>query len=299
MDVLKILGAVLLSGSLALAQTSSAGAANDVDSLRAAAATSPDDPELHFRLGDALEKSGAFGGAEAEYKKSLALQANNPKALGALAYLYASQRRFPEAETALRSYTALDPKNAKAYVQLGSVLLLSDKRDDASREFSVALRLAPSQPDILKQIAQLYASHEMYQQAESLYANLTSISPADPDGHYGHGIVLLQLKNFPPAQAELQQAVSLRPDLKEAYGDLAVAAFENKDYAAAIQALDARSRFLPESAATYFLRATSYDHLKQFTPAADNYRKFLAADAGKNPNQEWQARHRLVAIEKK
>jgi Flp pilus assembly protein TadD len=149
------------------------------------------------------------------------------------------------------------------------------------------------------QVAKLYSSHEMYSQAEPQFAALTRILPDNPEGRYGHGVVLLQLKNFLSAQVELQRAVSLRPDLKEAYGDLAVAAAENKDFAMAIRALDARARYLPESAGTYFLRATSYDHLKQFAPAADNYKKFLAADAGKSANQEWQARHRLVAIEKK
>ena len=157
----------------------------------------------------------------------------------------------------------MDPKNAKAHVQLGSVLLFSEKKDEASREFSAALGLTPSDPAVLKQVAQLYASHEMFPQAEPIYATLIRTAPSDADGHYGYGIVLMQQRNFPLAQSELTKAVSLKPDLKEAYGDLAVAAAENKDFPAAIRALDARARVLPESAATYFLRATSYDHLKQ------------------------------------
>jgi Flp pilus assembly protein TadD len=302
MDVLKIVGILLLTGSFALpaqnAQTTAASS-HDLEKLRTATASAPNDPELHFRLGDALEKASDYAGAEAEYKKSVNLQANNPNALGALAYLYTSQRRFPDAETALRSYVALDPKNAKAYLQLGSVLLFSDKKDEASHEFSAALRLKPSDPDVLKQVALLYAAHEMFPQAESLYANLIRTAPSDADGHYGYGVVLMQLRKFPLAQNELNKAVSLQPDLKAAYGDLAVAAAENKDFAAAIQALDTRARFLPESPGTYFLRATSYDHLKQLPLAADNYRKFLASDGGKSLTQEWQARHRLVAIDKK
>jgi len=229
----------------------------------------------------------------------LALQAKNPRALGALAYLYSTQKRFGEAEAALRSYIALDPKNAKAHVQLGSVLFSSGKKDEAAKELTAALGLAPSDASVLMQVAQLYSSNEMYAQAEPQFAALTRIIPNNPESHYGHGVVLLQIKNFPAAQVELQRAVYLRPDLKEAYGDLAVAAAENKDYGMAIQALDARARFLPESPGTYFLRATSYDHLKQFLLASDNYKKFLAVDVGKSPNQEWQAKHRLVAIEKK
>ena len=66
----------------------------------------------------------------------------------------------------------------------------------------------------------------------------------DADAHYGFGVVLMQLRRFDDAQMELQRAVTLQPDTKEAYGDLAVAAAENKDFAGAIQALDARSRLL-------------------------------------------------------
>jgi Flp pilus assembly protein TadD len=301
MDALRIIGALILCGTLAVAaQTSASDHPVDVvKQLRADIAVDPSNPESHFRLGDALDKSGDLKGAESEYRESVKLQPNNPSALGALAYLYSTQKRFAEAETTLRSFIALQPQDAKAHVQLGSVLFSLDKKDEGDKELAAALGLASSDPGVLMQVAQLYSLNEMYSQAEPPFAALTRILPNNPESLYGHGVVLLQLKNFPAAQFKLQRAVSLRPDLKEAYGDLAVAASENKDYAVAIRALDARARFLPESAGTYFLRATSYDHLKQFPPAADNYKKFLATDSGKNPNQEWQAKHRLVAIEKK
>ncbi len=302
MAVLKILGALLLAGSMT-ANAQSAPASGDpvdpVKGLQAAVAANPNDPESHFRLGDALEKSGDVIAAESEYKKSLSLQAKNPSALGALAYLYSTQKRFADAETALRQFIALQPQDPKAHVQLGRLLFSSGKNDEAVKELTAALGLAPSDPGTLMQVAQIYSSNQMYAQAEPQFAALTRIVPNNPESRYGHGVVLLQLKNFPAAQLELQRAVSLQPDLKEAYGDLAVAAAENKDFAMSVRALDARARYLPESAGTYFLRATSYDHLKQFPRAADNYRKFLAADSGKSVNQEWQAKHRLVAIEKK
>jgi hypothetical protein len=47
----------------------------------------------------------------------------------------------------------------------------------------------------------------------------------------------------------------------------------------------------------YFLRATAYDHLREYKPAAENYHRFLATATGQFPDQEWQARHRLIAIE--
>jgi tetratricopeptide (TPR) repeat protein len=87
--------------------------------------------------------------------------------------------------------------------------------------------------------------------------------------------------------------------LGDAYGDLAFAASENKDYALTIKALDARAKFLPEEAITYFVRASAYDHLKDYKRAAANFHLFLNMAHGKYPDQEWQAKHRLIAIEPK
>ena len=91
--------------------------------------------------------------------------------------------------------------------------------------------------------------------------------------------------------------VKLKPNLGEAYGNLAVVASENKDYQLAIRALDARAKLLPETPATYFLRATSFDNLKAAPQAVDFYKRFLQADAGRQADMEWQARHRLIALD--
>jgi hypothetical protein len=37
--------------------------------------------------------------------------------------------------------------------------------------------------------------------------------------------------------------------------------------------------------------------LKAVKQAVEYYQRFLAADAGKLPDQEWQARHRLIALD--
>ena len=64
-----------------------------------------------------------------------------------------------------------------------------------------------------------------------------------------------------------------------------------------IRSLDLRSKMLPETPMTYFLRASAYDHLRDFKNAAANFHLFLKVAGGKYPDQEWQATHRLIAIE--
>lgn len=150
-----------------------------------------------------------------------------------------------------------------------------------------------------RDLADLYNSTGKYDEAEKTYRFLLTAHPNAAELHYGLGVALLKQKKFPAAEQELLAAVKLKPNYGEAYGDLAVAAVENKDYELAIRAADARAKYLPEIPVSYFLRATAYDHLRDYKQAAENYHKFLELANGQYPDQEWQARHRLIAIEPK
>ncbi len=113
------------------------------------------------------------------------------------------------------------------------------------------------------------------------------------------GRVLMQKHSFPAAQNELISALKLKGDMAEAYGDLAVVASENQNYDLTLRVLDARAKLLEETPGTYFLRATAFDHLKAIKQAIQNYHLFLQAANGKYPDEEWKARHRLIALEPK
>jgi predicted Zn-dependent protease len=123
--------------------------------------------------------------------------------------------------------------------------------------------------------------------------------PQDAELHDGLGKALLWQKKSPEAQHEFLSAVKLKPDFGVAYYDLAFAANENKDYSVVIRSLDFRAKLLPETPMTYFLRASAYDHLRDFKNASVNFHLFLKVAGGKYPDQEWQAAHRLIAIEPK
>jgi Flp pilus assembly protein TadD len=124
-------------------------------------------------------------------------------------------------------------------------------------------------------------------------------APNDAESHLALGTLLMNQKRFAESQAELISAVKLDPKMADAWGNLAVVAAENNQYSLAIQAIDQRSKLVPEDSGTYYLRATVYDHMRDYKQAAENYHQFLSASNGKFPDLEWKARHRLVAIEPK
>lgn len=263
-----------------------------------AAVVDPYDPEPHLLAASLLETTRPAD-AEKEYKQALADAPESPDALAALTNFYMRQRRYSDAETALRKLTDLHPNDAAAHLQLGRMLAIAGKNDEAIAQMKTGLSLDPSDSHAQHDLADLCLQAGKFSDAEHLYAQLSAAYPGDAGYHSALGRALLEEKKFAEAQNELQKAVQLKPDLGPVYGDLAVAADENKNYQLAIQAVDMRAKYLPEIPMTYFLRATAYDNLKDEKNAARYYHQFLEVAAGKFPDQEWQATHRLIAIEPK
>jgi Flp pilus assembly protein TadD len=270
-----------------------------VEAYRQAAALQPNDPEPHLSAGLLLEKQNRFADAEQEYKQALALDSSSADALTGLANIYMRGHRFTEAEGILRKLVALRSDDANAHLQLGRMLAADGQNDNAIVELQAALKLAPADVEAQRDLAAVYATARKYDQAEAQYRSLLAARPNDAESHLGLGQALLKQKKFPQAQQELLAAINLKPTLDAAYGDLAIAADENKNYELTIKVLDARAKLVPEIPVTYFLRATAYDHLRLYKPAAENYHRFLEVADGRFPDQEWQARHRLIAIEPK
>jgi Flp pilus assembly protein TadD len=267
-----------------------------LSAYRQAVVLQPKDAEPHLAAGLLLEQENKFADAEQEYKQALALDGSSDALVG-LASIYMRGHRFAEAEQYLRKVAAARPENGAAHGQLGRVLAAEGKNDDALVELQTALKLAPNDIALERDLADLYTTAGKNDQAEPAYRAIVAAHPDDAESHRGLGQALLRQEKFPEAQQEFLTTIKLKPGLAEAYGDLAFAASENKDYPLTIKALDLRAKLLPEIPITYFLRASAYDHLRNYKPAATNYRLFLEAAKGKYPDQEWQAKHRLIAIE--
>ena len=264
-----------------------------------AAELQPKEVEPLLSAGMLLEQENKFAEAEQEYKRALELDPGSRDAVMGLANVYMRGRRFPEAEDYLRKLLARNVESGPVEIQLGRVLAAEGRNEDAIAAMQAGIKLSPGDEAARRDLAELYTTADKNDLAEAEYRKLVTAHPNDAELHRRLGQALLREKKPKDAQQEFLTAVKLKPDLGEAYGDLAFAAGENENYELAIKALDVRSKLLPENAVTYFLRASAYDHLRQFKPAAVNYHLFLNTANGKYPDYEWKAKHRLIAIEPK
>jgi Tfp pilus assembly protein PilF len=267
---------------------------------RKASELTPKDPEPHLSAGLLQERQKEFSVAEAEYKQVLAVDPHSTEAAIGLTNLYMKSGRLGEAEPLLRRLATERPDDAGIHLQLGRVLAAQSKKDDAITEIQTALKLAPADSDAQREMADLYSSAGKNDLAENTYRALVTTQPKDPELHRGLGQALLRQKKFPEAQQEFLTALRLKRDSPDVYVDLAFAASENKNYELTIRALNGRTLLNTElPAICFFLRASAYDHLRDYKLAAVDYHHFLDVANGKYPDQEWQATHRLIAIEPK
>jgi tetratricopeptide (TPR) repeat protein len=135
--------------------------------------------------------------------------------------------------------------------------------------------------------------------SDHYYIALLAASPEDADLLVAHGQNLLHLLKYAEALEVFDKATRLDEANADAWSGLAFAASKTNQPSITLHALTMRSKYLPEVPSSYFLWATAYDTLHQKAEAAAYYHHFLDSSAGKFPNQEWQARQRLLLLEDK
>lgn len=268
-----------------------------VDAYHKVAELRPKDPAPLLDLGQLLVQQKDLPGAEKAYRQALERDPNSADTLAVLSNLYLQTNRLPEAEQTLVAFLKANPTSANGHLQLGRVLRKQEKMDEAGKEFEKTLELQPGDVDAMKELASIQLGKKNYPAAEANLRNVIAKQPNDAELHFLLGNVLTRERKFSDAIPEYLAAIKLKPDWGEAYGELAVAASENKDYANAIRALNERAKYLQETPGTFFLRATCFDHLQAYKEASEQYKHFLDVADGRYPDQEWQARHRLIAID--
>jgi tetratricopeptide (TPR) repeat protein len=284
----------LTAAWVSLAQVTEESAPQDsLTAYQKAAELDPTNSEAQLGVARMAERSGNSAAAEQQYLKLAA--AGNNDSIERLIGLYLRQKRFADAETWLHKYIAANPQNAAAQLQLGKLLAAEGKTQEAIATLEPLYKTSPD-PKLARALAGLYLENKQYPAAADLLRPLIAQSPTDAQLHLDYGTALMHQLKYPEAQAVLLKAVQLNPNMVQAYSDLAYAAEQNKNYELTIRVLDARAKLQPETPATLFLRATAYDNLRMYKPAAENYKLFLGVAGGKFPDQEFQARHRLKAI---
>jgi len=271
-----------------------AQASSDLLEALKLSAETPADTLLAARLAD---EAGNAEAAEAAYRRVLATDPKSAAANAGLAHLLIGEKKYAEAEAFLRAALEQAANDTPLTAQLAFVLAAEDNAE----ALPLAQKLHQDHPEdaaITSMLASVLAQAGDTAGSDALYVKLLAASPSDPLLLVAHAQNLTRMMKYAEAFAAFDKATQLDPANCDGWSGLAFAASRTGQPAITLHALTMRSKYLPEVPSTYFLWATAYDTLHQKAAAATYYQHFLDAAAGKFPDQEWQARQRLVLLNK-
>jgi tetratricopeptide (TPR) repeat protein len=209
-----------------------------------------------------------------------------------LAGLYEKASRPADAIAIYREF----PGNAAAQNRLGELLLESRQYGESVSQLEAAYGRDPSAANRVL-LAQAYVLNRQLDKAVPLLEKAVAADAANFDLRMSYGRALRDLRRFPEAVAQFQEAARLKPSESRTWSELAAALYMAGDAQQSLVDLD-RARDLGEDTpGNWFFRAMILDRARQLKPALEAYQRFLSMSQGKSPDQEFQARQRARIIQ--
>ncbi|MGA7158261.1 MAG: tetratricopeptide repeat protein [Acidobacteriaceae bacterium] len=263
----------------------------------------PDDVLMSAELADRAED---WSDAVTAYQKALQLMPGDLDATAGLAHALQHEGKLADADAVLAPALKQHPDDVRLVAQAASLYAAEGK---AAAAIPLLEQLRSSDPkiaadvDTTRLLAQLYYVNGDNANAEKLYTQLVAARPNDPMLLDALGSAQVKQSHDAQAEATFEKAVALRSAFHddqawaESEGHLAFAASKNNDPRTCLAALDSRDTVLPNSPTSLFLRATALDKLHQNKLAIAAYKAFMVLAGDKFPDQTFEAKHRIIALQ--
>ena len=269
-----------------------------IQQYRAALALSPNDYEAHFALGRALLRSKDGAGAEVNFRAAVASRGDSAPARLGLATALLAQKKYETASNAFADYLKLKPEDSSAHFDRASALLNLSQFDEALAELDRSDAGTTPSSDTLKMRAEIWMQQKKWKEAADALQQAIPLAPQDSELPAWLGRVDMELRDYPAAVRALQQAYARNPQSTDALRELSDVFYLNENYAAALEAMDRLAKLETPKPGSWFVRAICYDKLSRKAEAIDAYQKFLDQDGGQHDTQDFQARHRILVLQK-
>ena len=218
-----------------------------LDRLVRSVAIRPNDPEFRRNLGTALRTAGRFTEACDSYRASLALK-QDPDTMVDLVNTLLDLEQYPQAEQFARQAVQSAPAVSRARVALGSVLVGTDRVDEAlaelqravdfdSKSFQAHLRLGvalynqaryaearesfmradalmPGDPGTMNQIGFTFEKEYNFAEAERWFSRVAALNLQSADGLEQRANALQSLGRLEEAIEMYEKALKLNPNMR-------------------------------------------------------------------------------------
>jgi tetratricopeptide (TPR) repeat protein len=152
-----------------------------IEEFRAAVKADPKWPNVHFGLGYLLWTQNQFDEAAKEFQAELENVPDNAQAMTYLADCKMQLGQMKEAQPFAEKAVQLDPRIAKAHMDLGVIYQDQGRQEDALRELTTAVKLMPQDSNIHWRLARLYQAMGRREEAKMEFEKTSSLHKAEND----------------------------------------------------------------------------------------------------------------------
>ncbi|HPO12760.1 MAG TPA: glycosyltransferase [Candidatus Hydrogenedentes bacterium] len=141
----------------------------------------------------------------------------NARLAAELGNQYAEINDYVNAVVMYREAVRSEPNNPLYLKDLGGVMHLLGKNEEAIKAFTLALRLDAAMADAWRNLGVVYASQQQWVEALECFDHFTGLAAGDSEAHRYRAVALERLGRLPEALVEAREALRLHPANQEAH----------------------------------------------------------------------------------
>lgn len=162
--------------------------------------------------GNQLLEAKDYAGARAEYERALAAIPNNPIVLRAIAQTYYAEKKVDEAIATLKKVVELEPTDVTALVLLANLQLEKGNVEEGKATLAKLPPDSVKDPAVYTNLGIVLLNKKKPEDAWTYFDMAVKVAPTDPDVYYYRGLAAFQLKNKKAeARADFQKYLELAP----------------------------------------------------------------------------------------
>jgi eukaryotic-like serine/threonine-protein kinase len=184
--------------------------------------------EGHVCLGNVLNGTGKYDKAVQEFQRAVELDGQNEEALRGLAEAYTKIGNLSGAEATYKKAIALRPNYWSVYSRLGLFYFGQARYSEAAQMFLKVTQLAPDSYQGYLTLGGAYVAEGRYQEAVNAFQRSIDLRP-NPDAYNNLGYAYILMRRYPDAVAAQEQALKLDDSHWEIWGNLADALYWGGD----------------------------------------------------------------------
>jgi tetratricopeptide (TPR) repeat protein len=226
----------------------------------------------------AEDKDASSSEALLKFSKAIEVNPKNERAYIELGMFYQNKSRFSEAEELFKKAIELDPRNDYAYFGLGDSYQNMGRLFEAEELFRKAIELKPKNDWAYLGLGKLYKSKGRFSEAEELFKRAIELNPNNEWAYIGLGISYQRKGRFSEAEVLFKKAIKLNPKDDWAYYE------QGKFYLSWGRFLEVEESFKkaielnPKNEWAYFGLGKFYQNKSRFSEAEESFKKAIELD---------------------